>query len=426
MLNLLFANATTASDNSNSSTMQSAGQEDTSNDLNDATSEHAGIVGENHFDHAGNNSSSSSSSSHDTGNRAEEFESSIVHPKLCTEESAKAGDDGGMPPEGLGACFFTYACSYRQKSCRLDLLRPFLNFCQSTVFSDFVWDCGVGAVGFTPNEHLVDGNPVYDKFRTLLMAKQPGPGRMGRGDQILNSACLSVVFHGTSEHNIRFILKDGLDPKKRSGQAYGPGEYFSKNPMISVPYCKGDTSMVVFLVVVPPKEDQHKDLPNDYVVVKKNAHQLPLGVLTFDMTDRQALREAHAMRWRLKQLNADYGERQADAMEAQTKAYIIQLLIQEKTDLAIEKYEKYRNVLKQGSLREISMYVHQKFDADLASCLFPNLPVPFSVQEFNDRELTTVEAHEKKAQEAKDKLADARKDVAHKSFKGKHLKSRQT
>lgn len=35
-----------------------------------------------------------------------------------------------------------------------------------------------------------------------------------------------LVFHGTPERNIQSICRQGLDPKRRAGQAYGPGEYF--------------------------------------------------------------------------------------------------------------------------------------------------------------------------------------------------------
>ena len=37
---------------------------------------------------------------------------------------------------------------------------------------------------------------------------------------------LRMVFHGTAEANIDAICQNGLDPSRRAGQAYGPGEYF--------------------------------------------------------------------------------------------------------------------------------------------------------------------------------------------------------
>lgn len=37
-----------------------------------------------------------------------------------------------------------------------------------------------------------------------------------------------LVFHGTQEANVESILKQGLDPNKRKGQAHGRGEYFAE------------------------------------------------------------------------------------------------------------------------------------------------------------------------------------------------------
>ena len=52
--------------------------------------------------------------------------------------------------------------------------------------------------------------------------------------------------------NIDAICRNGLDPARRSGQAYGPGEYFGAagNATISVAYCKGGRKMLVFAVLV--------------------------------------------------------------------------------------------------------------------------------------------------------------------------------
>jgi hypothetical protein len=41
--------------------------------------------------------------------------------------------------------------------------------------------------------------------------------------ELPDCARLALVFHGTYESNIPNIARDGLDPKRRRGQAYGPG-----------------------------------------------------------------------------------------------------------------------------------------------------------------------------------------------------------
>jgi hypothetical protein len=51
-----------------------------------------------------------------------------------------------------------------------------------------------------------------------------------------NDRSVAVLFHGTSETNIPRILFQGLDPRKRIGQAHGKGEYFGKDPGTSTSY----------------------------------------------------------------------------------------------------------------------------------------------------------------------------------------------
>ena len=58
---------------------------------------------------------------------------------------------------------------------------------------------------------------------------------------------LRLVFHGTSEANVEGICREGLDPKRRSGQAYGPGEYFGGDAAVSWSYCRGGKKMIVFV-----------------------------------------------------------------------------------------------------------------------------------------------------------------------------------
>ena len=61
-----------------------------------------------------------------------------------------------------------------------------------------------------------------------------------------------LCFHGTPEQNVASILGQGLDPARRAGQAYGPGEYFGANAAVSIPYCRGGTKMVLFVVLTDP------------------------------------------------------------------------------------------------------------------------------------------------------------------------------
>jgi hypothetical protein len=61
---------------------------------------------------------------------------------------------------------------------------------------------------------------------------------------------IKLVFHGTPEQNIEPIMRDGLDPQRRRGQALGKGEYFADDAMTSLGYCQGGRKMLVFAVIM--------------------------------------------------------------------------------------------------------------------------------------------------------------------------------
>ena len=126
---------------------------------------------------------------------------------------------------------------------------------------------GLRVVHVEENPHARPYKPLYNRFVTAWERVQ---------DQTVK-----LVFHGTAEANIGAILRNGLDPRRRSGQAHGPGEYFAgeKNSAISVAYCKGGKKMLVFAVLVD-RSGLTKDSPQ-IVVINKPEHQLPLFVLTF-------------------------------------------------------------------------------------------------------------------------------------------------
>jgi hypothetical protein len=65
------------------------------------------------------------------------------------------------------------------------------------------------------------------------------------------------TFHGTPPTGIKPICTDGFDPKRRAGQACGPGEYFGVTSTISHGYsCRGNTTgpysmIIAFLLNCP-------------------------------------------------------------------------------------------------------------------------------------------------------------------------------
>lgn len=90
---------------------------------------------------------------------------------------------------------------------------------------------------------------------------------------------VTLAFHGTAEENIESICENGLDPKRRVGQVYGPGEYFARRALTSVGYCNAGKKMLVVALLT---DKTGLTLDNeDYVVISKPEHQLPLFTVTF-------------------------------------------------------------------------------------------------------------------------------------------------
>ena len=127
---------------------------------------------------------------------------------------------------------------------------------------------GLNVTACDPNPHSMPGKPLYNRFVESW--------------QRVSDQTVKLVFHGTPEQNVNAICQQGLDPKRRSGQAHGPGEYFAGagHSQISVAYCQGGKKMIVFAVLV-----DRSGLTCDkgsIVVVNRPEHQLPLFVLTFN------------------------------------------------------------------------------------------------------------------------------------------------
>merc|ERR1712232_261003 len=62
-------------------------------------------------------------------------------------------------------------------------------------------------------------------------------------------------FHGTAPANVLSIVDTGFDKGKRGakvGQVHGSGEYFAKDPTISLDYCSGQFMLVCRLTLGVP------------------------------------------------------------------------------------------------------------------------------------------------------------------------------
>merc|ERR1712113_190235 len=85
------------------------------------------------------------------------------------------------------------------------------------------------------------------------------------------------------------ICEEGFDKERRAGQVYGAGEYFAKNPSVSVGYCRGGEYMLVCRLTLghasstPENRDgDHIWVPSQgYYVIKEPEQVLPQYIVKF-------------------------------------------------------------------------------------------------------------------------------------------------
>ncbi|ELP91179.1 hypothetical protein EIN_150060 [Entamoeba invadens IP1] len=92
-------------------------------------------------------------------------------------------------------------------------------------------------------------------------------------------------WHGSNDNCIQSICKNGFDPHKRAGQAYGPGEYFARDPGTSMGYSKGNNHLILTYVLRPKNKGLLVDRDRIYVVNNpidwSYSYCLPVLVITF-------------------------------------------------------------------------------------------------------------------------------------------------
>ena len=101
------------------------------------------------------------------------------------------------------------------------IVSHFQSSCKTSEFSAMWIAGGFDNATFHPNEELKKGRPSYEKFLQGLK-------------DLDRNVTFGVVFHGSAPGNMQSIKINGLDPSLRKGQVFGPGEYFSKEPGVSV------------------------------------------------------------------------------------------------------------------------------------------------------------------------------------------------
>merc|ERR1712072_168261 len=96
-------------------------------------------------------------------------------------------------------------------------------------------------------------------------------------------------FHGTHPDSVIPICDTGFDKSRRSGQVYGAGEYFAKNPTVSIGYCRGGEYMLVCRLTLGEesstpenKDGDHIWVPSaGYYVIKEPDQVLPQYIIKF-------------------------------------------------------------------------------------------------------------------------------------------------
>ncbi|CAJ1386258.1 unnamed protein product [Effrenium voratum] len=145
---------------------------------------------------------------------------------------------------------------------------------QADLWRGRVWPQALGRGVFYANRGLGDTScPAVRKFEAGLAA-------LG----VTDSSKSEFAWHGTSTvANVKSICWDNLDPQKRSGQAHGPGEYFSTDANVSNSYAGSSGYMILFLLLQGPHNTSHNV---SYRVIHNPTHGksmycLPVGVVDY-------------------------------------------------------------------------------------------------------------------------------------------------
>jgi hypothetical protein len=133
---------------------------------------------------------------------------------------------------------------------------------------------------------LVDVWKVDNPLRTYLFRQ-----RREKLKQVLGREADGLEgFHGTRPEAVVPICENGFDKSRRSGQVYGAGEYFAKNPTVSFGYCRGGEYMLVCRLTLgvqsstpENKDGDHIWVPETgYYVIKEPEQVLPQYIIKFN------------------------------------------------------------------------------------------------------------------------------------------------
>jgi hypothetical protein len=139
------------------------------------------------------------------------------------------------------------------------------------------WPCDM------PAYDVVYINPAMDRLR-----KAPSESSFSRGVHKVGATKVNqngqFAWHGTMPDAVAPICHDGFDVKRRSGQAYGRGEYFGVTASVSMGYCRNGKHMLVCYLI----HGSHFSTHGTYCYVVDNpldkslTYCMPVAVVAFN------------------------------------------------------------------------------------------------------------------------------------------------
>ena len=138
----------------------------------------------------------------------------------------------------------------------------------------YSWNSKPKIINIAENPHLKEKDkPACKLFRLAI-----------QNDEIVNILDSGMfAWHGTSTNAIDSICCNGFDPKRRSAQVHGPGEYFGLTPGVSLKYCNDGNFMLVFFIL----NGSHVKTVKNFCYVVSNpvdssfSYCLPLLIVNF-------------------------------------------------------------------------------------------------------------------------------------------------
>jgi len=125
-----------------------------------------------------------------------------------------------------------------------------------------------------PGGASVHGGEVLEAWKVdnPLLAFEYKSRRDGLKRELGREADKLEGFHGTHPENVISICSGGFDAGRRAGQVYGAGEYFAKNPHVSIGYSKGGQYMLVCRLTLGYQSSTPQNRDGDHIWVPENGY----------------------------------------------------------------------------------------------------------------------------------------------------------